>query len=147
MLRRFSIPVVFGLCAALAVAAFVAGRSVGQEKKVNQPRLYELRTYTCFEGRLPALHARFRNHTMKLFEKHGMKNGMYWTPTDSELSKNTLIYVVSHDSAEAAKKSWEGFRADPEWHKARDASEKDGKIVEKVTSVYMTLTDYSPPNN
>ena len=108
------------------------------------PRLYELRTYTTHPGRLPALHQRFRDHTTKLFEKHGMKNGMYWTPTDEKLADNTLIYVVSHDSKEAADKSWAAFRADPEWIKVRDASEADGKIVLKVESVFMLLTDFSP---
>lgn len=114
---------------------------------MNKPRLYELRTYTTLAGRLPALHARFRNHTLKLLEKHGMKNGMYWTPTAEKLAANTLIYVVSHDSLEAAKKSWAAFDADPEWCKVLAESEKDGKIVQKVESVYMTLTDFSPPDN
>lgn len=123
---------------------FSAGSSQGQEKKVADTRVYELRTYTTHPGRLDALHARFRNHTMKLFEKHGMKNGMYWTPTDEKLSANTLIYVVSHDSPEAAKKSWDEFRKDPDWIKVRDASEKDGPIVLKVESVYMKTVDYSP---
>jgi hypothetical protein len=127
----------------VGIAAFAAGLSVGQEKKVNT-RLYELRTYTALPGRLPALHKRFAEHTIKLFEKHGMKNEMYWVPTDPAKKDNTLIYVVSHDSQEAADKSWKGFVADPDWHKARDASEADGKIVEKVERVYMTLTDYSP---
>jgi hypothetical protein len=81
---------------------------------------------------------------MKLFEKHGMKNEMYWTPLDDERKDNTLIYVVSHDSREAADKSWKAFQADPEWIKARDASEADGKINAKVERIYMTLTDYSP---
>ena len=103
--------------------------------------VYELRTYTTHPGRLPALNKRFREHTTKLFEKHGMTNVMYWTPVDKE---ETLIYVLKHESPEAAKKSWEGFRSDPEWIKARDASEKDGKIVLKVESVYMKTTDYSP---
>jgi len=135
-----------GIVASLVVvgfAAFAAGLSVGQEKKVNT-RLYELRTYTALPGRLPALHKRFAEHTLKLFEKHGMKNEMYWVPTDPAKKDNTLIYVVSHDSQEAADKSWKAFVADPDWLKARDASEADGKIVEKVERVYMTLTDYSP---
>ncbi len=106
--------------------------------------IYELRTYTTLEGRLPNLNARFKNHTLKLFEKHGMKNVMYWIPTDEKLSQNTLIYVLWHASADAAKKSWDGFRSDPEWHAARDESEKDGKIVAKVESVYMTLAEFSP---
>ncbi|MFO0904566.1 MAG: NIPSNAP family protein [Pirellulales bacterium] len=126
------------------IVAFGVGHLTGQEKAPVNTRLYELRTYTTLPGRLDALHQRFRNHTTKLFEKHGMKNGMYWTPTDPERSKDTLIYVVSHDSPEAAKKSWDAFRNDPEWIKVRDESEKDGKIVAKVESVYMTLVDYSP---
>lgn len=131
---------VLGVALIVGVAAFSAGRLSGEEKTVA-PRIYELRIYTALEGRLPALNARFKDHTMKLFEKHGMQNVMYWTATDKP---NTLIYVISHASREAATKSWDDFRKDPEWIKARDASEKDGKIVEKVESHYMTTTDYSP---
>jgi NIPSNAP protein len=123
--------------------AYFAGTTTGQEKKVTA-RVYELRTYTTHPGRLDALNARFRDHTLKLFEKHGMRNEMYWIPTDPALRENTLIYVVSHESKDAADKSWAEFRKDPEWIKARDASEKDGPIVKGVVSVYMTLTDYSP---
>jgi hypothetical protein len=131
------------MCGAVGVVAYSAGYSQGEEKK-GAPRVYELRTYTTEPGRLPALHARFRDHTIKLFEKHGMQNGMYWVPTDEKLKDNTLIYVVSHASREAADKSWAAFINDPEWIKARDASEKDGKIVAKVERQYMVLTDYSP---
>jgi len=139
--RRFA-----GMLAAAALAvglAWTFGSTTAEEKKVSG-RLYELRTYTTHPGRLEALHQRFKNHTIKLFEKHGMKNGMYWVPTDEKLSQNTLIYVVSHDSADAAKKSWDAFRSDPEWLKVRAESEKDGPIVAKVESVYMSLVDYSP---
>ena len=132
------VPVAF-----VGLAAFSAGLSIGEEKKVDT-RVYELRTYTTLPGRLPALNKRFAEHTLKLFEKHGMKNEMYWIPTDAERKDNTLIYVVSHDSQEAADKSWKAFLADPEWHAARDASEKDGKIVAKVEKVFMTRTEYSP---
>ncbi len=106
-------------------------------------RVFELRTYTTLDGKLPDLQARFRNHTIKLFEKHGMTNVGYWTPSDEPLSKNTLIYIVSHASRDAAKKSWDAFRTDPAWTKARDESEKAGKIVAKVESVFMDPTDYS----
>lgn len=123
-------------------AAYTFLPTLAQEKAVAE-RVYELRTYTTHPGRLPALNKRFKDHTVKLFEKHGMKNEMYWTPTDPKLAENTLIYIVSHDSEDAAKKSWDAFRADPEWHKARDASEADGKIVLKVDAVYMKKTDYS----
>jgi hypothetical protein len=105
-------------CAVTGWVAFTAGRSLGEEKKeVTQP-IYELRVYTTLEGRLPALNKRFKNHTIPLFEKHGMKNVMYWIPTDPMKSQNTLIYVLEHKSMDAAKKSWDDFRKDPEWMKA-----------------------------
>jgi len=130
-----------------SVAAFAAGFSIGQEQKVNS-RVYELRTYTTLPGRLPALHKRFSEHTMKLFEKHGMKNEVYWVPTDDERKDTTLIYVISHESEDAAKKNWAAFQADPDWQKARAASEADdagAKILAKAPErVYMKLTNYSP---
>lgn len=107
-------------------------------------RVFELRTYTTEPGRLDALQARFRDHTTKLFEKHGMTNIGYWTPADEPRSKDTLIYVLAHKSRDTAKQSWEAFINDPEWHQARDASEKDGPIVSKVESVFLDSTDYSP---
>ncbi|MDZ7639887.1 MAG: NIPSNAP family protein [Bryobacterales bacterium] len=125
---------------AFAVASF-PGRAIAADGKV-----FELRTYTTYEGKLPNLLARFRDHTTKLFEKHGMKNVGYWVPTDEPRSKNTLIYVIEHKSRDAAKKSWDAFRVDPEWLKVRDASEVSGKINEKVESVYMEATDFSKLN-
>jgi hypothetical protein len=133
---------IVALAMVTAAVSFNMGATIGQEKAVS--RVYELRTYTTHPGRLPALNKRFREHTMKLFEKHGMKNEMYWTPTDPERAENTLIYIVSHESQDAAKKSWAAFQADPEWQKARAESEADGKIVAKVESVFLTPTDYSP---
>ena len=142
MSRRMVMAACAGLCGVVGISAFFTGYSMAEQKAAA--RVYELRTYTTLPGRLPALNARFKNHTMRLFEKHGMQNVMYWVPTDEKLKDNTLIYVLSHASEEAAKKSWDGFINDPEWKEARDASEKDGKIVEKVEKVFMTLTDYSP---
>ena len=128
-----------------AAGAFVTYSLVQvQEARAAANRVFELRTYHTLPGRLPALQARFRDHTMKIFEKHGMKNVAYWTPQDAPASDNTLIYVISHESRDAAKKSWDAFRQDPEWKKVSAASEADGKIVEKVESVYMNPTDYSP---
>jgi hypothetical protein len=106
-------------------------------------RIFELRTYHCYEGKLPDLMKRFREHTTKLFEKHGMTNIGYWLPTDEPASKNTLIYVLAFPDRESAKKSWDAFRKDPEWIKVRDASEANGKIVEKVDSVFMEPADFS----
>jgi hypothetical protein len=107
--------------------------------------VYELRIYTCHEGKLDALLTRFRDHTCKLFEKHGMGNVGYWVPVGEENgSKTTLIYVLEHKSREAAKESFKAFGADPEWKAAAKASEANGKIVAKIDSIFMTPTDYSP---
>lgn len=105
--------------------------------------MFEMRTYTTHEGKLEALHSRFRNHTTKLFKKHGMTNVGYWVPDDAPLAQNTLVYILAHPSREAAKKSWDGFRNDPEWVKVKTESEAGGKIVSKVESVFMSATDYS----
>jgi NIPSNAP. len=122
----------------LAIALFLIGMSLQAEDRV-----YELRTYTAAEGKLENVLARFRDHTAKLFEKHGMVNIGYWVPQDAPLSKNTLIYVLAHKSREAAKKSWHDFQTDPEWVKVKTESEANGKIVEKVVSVFMTPADFS----
>jgi hypothetical protein len=110
---------------------------------LEKPRLFEIRTYTTEPGKLPDLLKRFREHTTKLFEKHGMTNIGYWVPTDEPRSQNTLIYILAHDSRAAADQSWKDFRADPEWIKAKDASETNGKIVTKVESVFANPTDFS----
>jgi hypothetical protein len=106
--------------------------------------VYELRTYTTHPGRLEALHNRFKNHTIKIFEKHGMKNLYYWIPADSPKKSNTLVYVLQHKSRAAAEASWKAFREDPEWVKVKNASEKDGPIVEKVEAVFLDIAPYSP---
>ncbi len=106
--------------------------------------VYELRIYHTYEGKLDGLLTRFREHTMKLFEKHGMKNIAYWTPTDDPLKGKTLIYVISHPSRDAATANWKAFAEDPEWIGVRDKSEANGKLVEKVDSTFMVLTDFSP---
>jgi hypothetical protein len=134
-------------CATL-LASFVftlfLGRAHAQTTAApTDSRVFELRTYTTEPGRLAALEARFRDRTTKLFEKHGMTNIGYWTPVDEPRSENTLVYLLAHESRAAAKQSWEAFINDPEWHQARDASEKDGPIVSKVDSVYLTPTDFS----
>lgn len=89
------------------------------------------------------MHARFRDHTCKLFEKHGMTLIGFWSPSDPKEAERKLIYVLAFPTREAADKSWKAFRDDPVWKEVREASEKDGKIVEKVESVFMTPTDYS----
>jgi hypothetical protein len=107
-------------------------------------RVFEIRTYYTLPGRLEALHTRFRDHTRRVFEKHGMTNVGYWVPQDSPAHENTLIYIISHASREQAKANWAAFIADPEWKKIADDSQKDGKIIERIESVFVEATDYSP---
>lgn len=107
--------------------------------------VYELRTYTTNDGKLDNLNARFREHTIKLFDKHGMQSVGYWVPTNKPQSENTLIYVLRHESRAAAKASWTAFLADPEWTKVAKESQLDGQILAKAPeSVFMNAADYSP---
>ena len=106
-------------------------------------RVYEIRTYTTPPGKLEALKSRFRDHTIKVFNKYDMKSIGYWVPQDAPLKDNTLIYILSHESREAAAKSWTSFRADPDWVKAKADSEKDGPLTTKVESVFVDPTDFS----
>jgi len=125
------------------IVGFWLGKA-GESDADGKSRVFELRTYTANEGKLEALHARFRNHTAKLFQKHGMTNVGYWSPKDMPLAQNTLVYLLAYPSREAAKNSWESFRNDPEWKKVKEESEANGELVKKVDSVYMDPTDYSP---
>jgi hypothetical protein len=124
-------------------ALMAASAAVPSALAQNEGRVFEMRTYTCNEGKLPDLLARFRNHTMRIFEKHGITNIGYWVPQDAPASQNTLVYIIAHASREAAKKNWEEFRNDPEWQKVQKESEANGKIVSKIDSVFMSATDFS----
>jgi hypothetical protein len=126
-----------------AIALFGASTRHSPAAAPEKPRLFEIRTYTTEPGKLPDLLKRFREHTTKLFEKHGMTNIGYWVPADEPRSQNTLIYILAHDSRAAADQSWKDFRADLDWIKAKDASEAAGKIVTKVDSVFANPTDFS----
>ena len=106
-------------------------------------RVFEMRKYYALPGRLDALNARFRNHTTKLFEKHGMENIGYWMPTEGAEAGRVLVYLLAYPSREGKDAAWKGFRDDPEWKRVREASEKDGKIVEKIESTILSATDYS----
>jgi hypothetical protein len=127
-----------GIVPGLAAEAFADSQDAGNAA------VYELRVYTTYEGKLDDLLKRFRDHTMALFERHGMKNVAYWTPTDAPLKGKTLIYILKHPSREAATANWKAFQDDPEWQQVRNKSEEPGKIVEKVDSTFMALTDFSP---
>jgi len=107
-------------------------------------KVYELRIYTATPGNLDKLHARFRDHTIRIFNNHGMKVVGFWSPTSEEEADDTLIYVLEHASQAAADASWRAFGQDPEWKSVSDASNANGSILAGVERRYMTATDYSP---
>ena len=125
----------FALIAAIAVAASINAFA-------DDDRVFEMRTYYANEGKLDALLARFRDHTVDLFEKHGMENIGYFVPADNQ--DNTLVYFLSYPSRDARAKAWKGFMADPDWKAAYAASTANGKLVAKVEKRFLALTDYSP---
>ena len=146
MFRKYRFKLSLGLAIfALGVISgkFIQFNGVAVAEAQSSDRVFELRTYTTNPGRLDALHARFADHTIPLFERHGMTNIGYFVPQDAPLAENTLVYVLAYDSREAAKASWAAFRADPDWQKAYEASISDGPIVDKAESVFMDATDYS----
>jgi hypothetical protein len=106
--------------------------------------VFELRVYHTFDGKLDALLTRFRDHTITIFNRHHMQSIGYWLPMDEPLAGKTLFYMLKHPSREAAAANWDAFRADPEWKQVSAASEANGKLVEKVDSTFLTLTDFSP---
>jgi len=107
-------------------------------------RAFELRTYTAHPGRLQELHARFADHTLGLFERHGMTNVGYFSAQDAPLADNTLVYLLAHDSREAAEASWAAFRADPDWQRVAEQTRRNGRLVQSIESVFLEGTDYSP---
>jgi hypothetical protein len=139
MLRNFL--TLFVILAAAGVG-YHLGRTTTASAATNH--VFEVRTYTAEPGKLEALQARFRDHTIQIFNKHGMTSVGYFAPSDEPLSKNTLIYILKFPSRDAAKKSWDEFRADPEWQKVQKESEANGKLVTKVDSVFTEPTDFSP---
>jgi hypothetical protein len=110
-------------------------------------KVYELRIYHAVPGKLESLVARFRDYTDKLFAKHGMKSLAYWKALDQPLKSSTFIYILEHPSREAANTNWKAFQDDPEWKTIKAKSEENGKLVEKIDSTFLTLTDFSrlPP--
>jgi NIPSNAP len=112
-------------------------------KSAGEARVFEMRTYYANPGKMTALHARFRDHTCKLFEKHGITLIGFWSPIDRAKADEVMVYILAYPSKEAADKAWKAFRADPDWLKAKAESEKAGPLVQKVESVYLNPTDYS----
>jgi NIPSNAP protein len=132
---------------ALTLIVFVAGYRVGSARSTVQAqagnRVFELRTYHTYDGKLDPLLARFHDYTVDIFQKHGMTSIGYWLPTDEPLKGNTLVYMLAFPSREAATKDWAEFRNDPEWKRVAAASEANGKLVKNVDSVFLEPTDFS----
>lgn len=134
-MRRLVLLLAFAPLAALASPAAT---------QTPDTKVYEMRVYYAAPGKLDALNARFRDHTVKLFEKHGMTNLGYFVP-EGENKDNKLVYFLAFPSKDARAKAFKEFGADPDWKKAAAESEKDGKLVTKIESTFLSATDYSPP--
>ena len=137
------------LLQAIPAAVFLPGSIWAVSRQDANPAqaatgVYELRVYHAAAGKLGDLLARFREHTVKLFDRHGMKSVAYWTPLDEPDKSSTLIYILYHPSRDAAAANWKSFGDDPEWKSVHDRSEANGKLVDKVDSTFMVLTDFSP---
>ena len=135
--------------ASLFLVAALAAAAVAQaDPKAADPaggRVFELRTYTASPGKLDALNARFRNHTVALFKKHRMEVIAFWEPTDKEAGAGEkLVYLLAFPSRAAADAAWKEFRVDPEWIKVKAESETGGVLPAHIESVFMSPTDYSP---
>jgi hypothetical protein len=133
------------VCTSVFALGVITGQLLdGRSAEAQGQRVFELRTYTSPEGRLDDLLARFRNDTLRIFEKHGMENVGYWVPVDAPASGNTLIYVLAHDSRDGAAKSWAAFREDPEWRAVAERTQANGPIVSQVQSLFLEATAFSP---
>jgi NIPSNAP len=130
------------LFAGLGASVLIADSPKG-EKKMDT-RIFELRTYHAAPGKMEALNSRFRDHTCELFKKHGITIIGFWNPSEATDADKTLIYLLAFPSKEAADRSWKDFNADPEWNQVKEASEKEGRLVEKIDRVFLNPTDYSP---
>ena len=128
----------------VAVSAGLSGGLLISDAAQNSEKVYELRIYTATPGNLENLHARFRDHTIRIFEKHGMGVVGFWSPTAEDERDSQLIYVLEHSSRQAADEAWSAFGADPEWREVSASSNANGQILANVERHYMVATDYSP---
>jgi NIPSNAP len=127
----------------IAIVLILSGYAIGRASQPAPSHVYELRTYTAVDGKLDNVVARFRDHTVGIFNRHHMKSVGYWLPSEGPLAGHTLVYVLEHPSRDEATKNWAEFRTDPEWVKVKAESEANGQIVAKTESVFMTPTDFS----
>jgi hypothetical protein len=129
----------------LSASLWAASQQDNAHPKPASTVVYELRIYHAAPGKLVELLARFRDHTIKLFDRHGIKSVAYWTPVEEPEKSNTLVYILQHPSREEATANWKSFQDDPEWKSVHEKSEANGKLVEKIDSTFLALTDFSPP--
>ena len=120
------------------------GAGIFYSTSAQNQKVFELRTYQATPGNLGNLHARFRDHTIRIFRKHGMEIVGFWSPTSEEERDDILVYLLAHDSQDAADASWQAFGSDPEWASVAEESNKNGQILAGVERKYMVATDYSP---
>jgi NIPSNAP protein len=128
----------------LPASLWAAARPDNADPAQTATSVYELRVYHAAAGKLAELEARFRDHTIEIFNRHGIKSVAYWTPLDEPDKSNTLIYILQHPSREAAAANWKAFQDDPEWKSVHEKSEANGKLVDKIDSTFLALTDFSP---
>jgi len=136
---------VLAIVALVAVAGLspnsIVSLSAQQAPAAPAGPVFEVRTYIASAGKLEDLHTRFRDHTIRIFARHGMKSIAYWIPTDQ---RNTLVYIIQHESRDAAARNWKAFMSDPEWVKIAAASNANGNLVARADSYFATAADYSP---
>lgn len=137
--------IVPSLSTAVLAAGFVLSACPGPADAQGDSTVYEIRTYTAHEGRLADMHETFRSYwTPNIFPKHGMESLIYLAPTDTPLARNTMVYILAHESRAAAERSWAAFGADPEVREIAAQRNANGRIVARVERVYATATDFSP---
>jgi len=130
----------------ISLLSLIAGLGTGifLTTSAQSEKVFELRTYKATPGNLDNLHARFRNHTTRIFRKHGMEVVGYWSPTSEEERADTLVYMLEHADQDTATASWQAFIEDPEWAEVAAASNANGQILGGIEAKYMVATDYSP---
>ena len=130
----------------IAIFSAVLGLIIGTFfiASAQDQKVFELRTYKATPGNIDNLHARFRDHTLRIFRKHGMEIVGFWSPTSEDEREDILVYLLAHDSQGAADASWQAFGADPEWDRVSEESNRNGQILAGVERKYMVATDYSP---
>ncbi len=133
----------FLLTASLLISGYMFSGSVEESQQDNNQKVFEMRTYTTYDGKLDDLHKRFKDHTIRLFEKHGMLSVGYWVPRDEALSENTLVIIISHESPEDVESNWDSFVSDPEWQQVYEESHAAGPLVGNVDRVFLDAAPYS----